>query len=137
MSGKALLDAGYNTIVATDRNLNMLQIAKKKKLYSKLYNPEEFDFLSQVGETFPHIFAVGVISSGAGPASLLLDILNLLESGGYLCFSFNDHTLSDQLYISTLEDVKASGLAKEVFKEHGHHLVRQKIRSTVYILRKS
>ena len=136
LSGRALMDAGYLNIKGTDINKKMLRIAKKKRIYKDLLSDKELKSFLRKGRNFPNIIAVGVISSGAGPASLLIKVLSMLDEGGLLCFSYNDHTLSDQSYLNTLEFIKKRGLVEQLFSGYGDHLLQSKVGSMVYVLRK-
>ncbi|MEE2774128.1 MAG: methyltransferase domain-containing protein [Pseudomonadota bacterium] len=137
LSGQALIDVGYTSVIGTDINERMLWVAKSKGIYKKILSNVDLDKVLSKKGLFSNIIAVGVISSGAGPPSLLMDVLAMLEDGGFLCFSFNDHTLADEKYIETLELVKEMKLAEEVFTEYGSHLIKRNVGSQVFVLKKA
>ena len=80
--------------------------------------------------------AVGVISpQHAGPGTVDA-ALALLEPGGCLVFSLNDHALEHPEFPGKVAEVTGAGTADLVFEEHGEHLPGIGLRSTVYVLKK-
>jgi predicted TPR repeat methyltransferase len=135
LSGQAFKRVGFQTIFGTEINTNMKEIAQKKGIYNEFYHTDK-DIPFPVNAQFDGICAVGVISSGAGPPSLLQQSLNSLNKDGFICFSYNDHTLSVSAYMDALIDVKKSGHFKEVFCAYGDHLPTKGLGSTVYVFQK-
>ena len=135
LSGVALKKAGFSKIFASEINNNMRSIAQEKNIYETFYETNYKNPFPK-NKKFYAINAVGVISSGAGPPSLLKTSMNYLKTDGFICFSYNDHTLSVKSYMDVILELKDSGQVKEVFCEHGDHLKSKLIGSTVYILQK-
>ncbi len=135
LSGEALKNVGFKNIFGTEINNSMRAIAKKKTIYQDIYKTD-------VNNPFPEskhfygICAVGVISSGAGPPSLLRQSLKCLKKDGFICFSYNDHTLNTQCYMDALKEVNELGELEEVFSEYGDHLKSKSLQSNVYVFRK-
>ena len=136
LSGKALRAVGFTTIDGSEIVPEMLAKARATNAYRDLYEGKiDQPFPFQAGD-YAAITAVGVISSGAGPASLLKEALLALNPGGLLCFSYNDHALGDPPYLEAVEDAKSSGLAEELFCEYGDHLPTKNVGSNVYVLKR-
>ncbi len=135
LSGYALKKIGFKKIFGTEINENMRNIAQQKKIYARILETD-IDSPFPLGKQFNAICAVGVISSGAGPPSLLRESLNCLREGGFICFSYNDHTLNVRAYMDAISSVTKSGDYKEVFCEYGDHLISKGLGSAVYVLQK-
>ncbi|MEM7241004.1 MAG: methyltransferase domain-containing protein [Pseudomonadota bacterium] len=136
LSGKALRSVGFTTIDGSEIVPEMLEKARAIGAYRALYEGDiEHPFDFDPG-AYAAITAVGVISSGAGPASLLREGLLALKKDGLICFSYNDHALEDPPYPQAVEDVLADGLAEQLFCEYGDHLPTKNVGSNVYVLKR-
>ena len=134
LSGEALKKVGFKHIFGTEINSNMREIAKRKNIYEEFYVTDTVRPFPATAK-FYGICAVGVISAGAGPPSLLRQSLNCLKKDGIMCFSYNDHTLSNPSYMDALKQVKELGEFEEVFSEYGEHLTKEGLGSTVYVFK--
>lgn len=135
ISGIALAEVGFDKIHGTDITPEMLKKAEEKAIYEKLWLSNAGDAPCEQG-AFQLIVAAGVISLGAAPAETLSVVLDAMESGGVLAFSFNDPTLENGSYDKVLDDEIDYGRAKIVFREHGPHLGDLDMGSDVIILQK-
>jgi predicted TPR repeat methyltransferase len=113
----------------------MLALAEKRGVYRTTWQTElDEPYPFEVG-TYEAITAIGVIGSGAAPASVLAQALAALGTGGLMVFSFNDHTLESARYLEALEKALSQG-CELAFREYGPHLEAQNVGSDVIILRK-
>lgn len=135
LSGIALQRAGFTTIDGTDITAQMLDRAADLNLYRKLWHGDPDDLGFDRG-AYPVIAAVGVISLGAAPADLLAALMDKLDPGGLLAFSYNDPTLADQSYTIAITQQTETGRAELVFRDHGLHLDDVGMGSDVIILRR-
>lgn len=135
LSGIALQQAGFSNVDGTDVTPQMLVKAQALNLYRKLWHstPGTLDFDHGA---YPVIMAVGVISLGAAPASMLAPLVDKLDAGGLLIMSYNDPTLADQTYADALTAEVAANKAKVIFREHGPHLDDVNMGSDVIALRR-
>lgn len=135
LSGIALQQAGFSNVDGTDVTPQMLVKAQALNLYRKLWHstPGTLDFDHGA---YPVIMAVGVISLGAAPASMLAPLVDKLDAGGLLIMSYNDPTLADQTYADALTAEVAANKAKVTFREHGPHLDDVNMGSDVIALRR-
>ena len=116
LSGEALQKVGFKHIFGTEINSNMREIAKRKNIYKEFFMTDTVNPFPAATK-FYGICAVGVISAGAGPPSLLRQSLACLKKEGIICFSYNDHTLSNPSYMDVLKEVEELGEFEEVFSK--------------------
>lgn len=138
LSGTAFADAGFSHIHGCDPSEGMLAEAKKRGVYEKLWH---FPLLAppapeDLARHYPIIAAVGVVSVGAAPAELLLDLLASTRAGGHFVFSYNSHTLEDAAYMDVLGQVLNSPQVTLIQREDGPHLPALDMMSAVFLLRK-
>ena len=114
----------------------MLQVAKTRDVYDKLWQSEIKKPLDFENGRYDAISAIGVIGVGAAPVNLLYDMLKKLKSGGLAVFSFNDHTLEDPEYECAVMNHTDCGAYELLFREYGPHLPGKNMKSNVYVLRK-
>ncbi len=137
LSGLALQLAGFNTLDGMDPSPEMLGIAREKGTYRSLTQIEISDAAPIPDGTYSTITAIGVIGSGAAPASTFDLVLRALPSGGVLGVSLNDHALQEKVYERAMCNWLDTGSARLLFKEYGPHLPARDIKSNVYIIEKS
>ncbi|MEM9042572.1 MAG: methyltransferase domain-containing protein [Actinomycetota bacterium] len=135
MSGGAMTAAGFTTIDGADLSSGMLQQAESSKAYRRLWQLTAGE-LDVAPGTYRSVVACGVISVGAAPPSTLPLIASVVGPGDLVVFSFNDHTLDDDGYMSALAALTASGF-EELSAENGVHIASRESTSTIYVLRRS
>lgn len=132
LSGLALVAEGYTLIDGTDLSPGMLAEAESKQIYGRLWTADAESPRAIPPGSYDVIVAVGVVSPGAAPAGLLPDLADLLEPGGRLVFSFNDHALQEPAYLDALRGLPDRGMALR-FEQYGDHLPGIGLKSTVYV----
>lgn len=137
LSGLALRAAGFDVIDGTDLSAEMLEQARAKGAYRRLWQTDADAPLPVKPGDYAAISAVGVISPGAAPPELLDTIAAALAPGGLLAFSFNDHALEDPAYRDRLAALRASSAFRALLEEHGDHLPAIGLGSSVYVLEKT
>lgn len=135
LSGLALARVGYTQIDGTDIAPAMLEQAAAKGVYRKTWLSRPEAEITCPG-AYTAIVATGVISLGAAPPAMLGTLLNVLEPGGILAFSYNDPTLEDPAYMGALADLLKEQRANQLFREHGPHLREQVTGADVIVLRR-
>ena len=102
VSGQAFREAGFTSLDGVDLSLEMLELARAKKVYDRLQQIE-------AGESLPGgyqvIAAVGVIGVGAAPPEAFDTVMQALNPGGRFVFSFNDHALEQPEFPAKLQQV--------------------------------
>jgi predicted TPR repeat methyltransferase len=134
LSGLALKLAGFETIDGLDLSSEMLEQARKKRLYRSLAVIEASAPLPHQPGDYAAIAAIGVIGAGAAPISVFHALTRGLAKGGRLVFSFNDHALEDPQNEAAVNEWLDCGAARLLFREHGPHLPGIKLGSTVYVI---
>ncbi len=135
MSGRALADAGFTTIDGADLSSGMLEQADRSGVYRRLWQLTAGE-LDVTPGAYRAVVACGVISVGAAPASTLSLIASAVGPGDLLVFSYNDHTLDDADYTSTLAALLDADFEQSA-AESGVHIASRGSTSTVYVLRRS
>ena len=136
LSGEALRAAGFTTIDGTDFSDEMLAVAREKGIYRALKKGDVEEPLPAKPGEYANIAIVGVFSPGHAPASLIDEALALLPPGGLLVFTLNDHALEDPSYMARVMELVDGGAAELLVREHGPHLPKIGMESTVILLRK-
>ncbi len=137
ISGEALAGAGFAEIDGCDISEQMLEAARKKNLYRRLWVSEEANPVAFPPGTYRHITAVGVISAGAAPVTLMDDLYGALPSGGTLTFSFNERTLKEPQFAQRVYEYVDTAAVHLLFRQHGDHLPGIDMTSTVYVMQKT
>lgn len=135
LSGLALKLAGFTTLDGMDLSPDMLHQAEEKSIYRNLLLVEPDASLSI--KSYAAIAAIGVIGAGAAPISVFDTLMAALNPGGFLVWSFNDHALAEPENEARLNEYLDLGAARLLFREHGPHLPKIDMRSTVYVLEKT
>jgi predicted TPR repeat methyltransferase len=134
MSGRALANAGFTTIDGADLSSGMLEQADQSGAYRRLWQLTAGE-LDVTPGAYRAVAACGVISVGAAPASTLSLIASVVGPGDLLVFSYNDHTLDDADYMSTLAALLDDDF-EQLAAESGVHIASRGSESTVYVLRR-
>ena len=137
LSGLALRLAGFTTIDGMDPSPEMLARARDTKVYRELHGFEITDSAPIPQGVYGAITCIGVIGTGAAPASTFDLVMKALPKGGKLGLSLNDHALADTQYEGALNGWLDCGAARLLFKEYGPHLPGQNLNSNVYIIEKA
>ena len=136
LSGLALKLEGFSHIDGLDVSSEMVEIAKKKGIYSdlRIFDPDHAPPVD-IGQ-YRIITAIGVIGVGAAPLPVFDTLMGLLETGGLFAFSFNDHALADPSFPAKVDHYTANGLARLLECNYGDHLPGAGLKSNVYVLEK-
>jgi predicted TPR repeat methyltransferase len=137
LSGLALRATGFSQIDGTDISPEMLDKARERGIYTHLWEGEPGNMGHVKRGAYPIIVATGVISLGAAPPETLDMLVDVLPSGGFLAFSFNDATLADRRYTDRLDIAVLAPDIELVFEEDGPHLPAKNMMSTVYVLKRT
>lgn len=132
LSGAALAAEGFTTIDGMDPSPGMLDQCRKRGLYRDLIALDLSQPLPIAQDQYKVIMAIGVISTGAGPASLMDVLINLLPKGGLFGLSLNDHALADPDYPAGIARLKEAG-HKLLIEDYGTHLPGIDLKSMIYL----
>lgn len=137
LSGLALKLRGFAVIDGMDPSPEMLDGARRKAVYRALTLIDIHDPAPVPQDLYPVITAVGAIGPGTAPPETIERLLKALPSGGLLGLSLNDHALADPAYTEPLKAWTEAGAARILHHEHGDHLPRINLKSTIYIIEKA
>jgi len=137
ISGAALRQAGFTSIDGADLSAEMLNGARAKALYRKLWQIEAGEDLPVTPGTYGAITAIGVIGVGAAPIAVFDTILNALAPGGRFALSFNDHALAEPRFAGRLDKSVTDGETRLLHSDYGDHLPGIDLKSRIYILEKA
>lgn len=137
LCGEALAKAGFAVIDGMDPSENMRAEARDKGVYRNLIALDVEDASPIPTGAYRAIACCGVLGTGAAPAETMDLIMRALETGGFLVFSYNDHTLADAAYTSKLNEWLDCGAARLLFKEYGPHLPGAGLKADVYVIEKA
>lgn len=135
ISGLALRAEGIEPLHGTDITEEMVELAKPKNIYEKLWVGEPGASPAASG-TYAAIVATGVISLGAAPPETLGLLVNSLEPGGLIALSFNDPTIENGRFDAELNRHLNNGDLELLSRAHGPHLDDMDMGSDVIILRR-
>lgn len=133
VSGAALQAVGLGPLHGTDISKEMVEHAKAKALYEKLWVSEP----GAAPEPYGVIVAAGVVSLGAAPPETLDTLIEAVHPGGLLAFSFNDPTLQDGRYDAQLNAALTDGRVATVSRVHGPHIDDVDMGADVIVLRRT
>lgn len=134
LSGLALSRAGFSVIDGMDISAGMLAQARGKGVYRNLIQaPDDAPPPIPKG-TYGAITAIGAISPGAAPATLLSDVVDALAPGGILCLSYNEYALRDPDYLAALEAERPR--LETLSEETGNHVEGVGSTATVFAFRR-
>ena len=133
LSGAALAKHGFSCIDGTDFSPEMLALAEKKGIYRSLTLG---DVNTPLPGNYANAAAIGVFSPGHAPPESLHEFLAVLQPGGCLVFSLNDHALKDAAYQGAIMNEIDGGGAELLANDYGPHLPKIGMQCRVYVLRK-
>jgi predicted TPR repeat methyltransferase len=136
LSGIALAEAGFPRIDGTDLSGEMLAMARKKKIYNKLWEADPSAPLPVEPGIYRAVTAIGVISVGGAPAPVYDDLLAILAPGDLLAFSLNDQSMAMDDYGGRVKRSVSDGKVAIRSEAYGPHLAAhgENSGSTVYVL---
>ena len=137
ISGLAMADAGFTSIDGSDLSAAMLDKAKTKGVYRNLWQADlKQPFPFAVG-TYHFIAAIGVIATGHMPPETIPRLAHLLDHGGFMVFSLNDHTLENPEFEANLHALVNNKTITILFEEYGDHLPGIGLKSKIFILKRN
>ena len=137
LSGLALRTHGFTCVDGMDPSGDMIGLADEKQIYRHLTQISVDDNTPIPDGHYTSIAAIGVIGTGAAPASTFDLLLNALPRGGLLGVSLNDHALKEKIYEGAMCNWLDHGSARLLYKQYGEHLPGLNIKSNVYIIEKT
>jgi predicted TPR repeat methyltransferase len=113
--GELLYQRGYHNIEASDLSESMLAEARKKNVYTALYQQilgESLDIFST--NTFDAIVSVGVFTPGHAPSSAFDELVRITKPGGYIIFTMRPDYYESSDFKEKLPALERTGQWKQV-----------------------
>jgi predicted TPR repeat methyltransferase len=92
LMGEILSILGFSELVGIDMSDGMLEMARRKSVYSRLENMVLGEELGFADDTFSAVISTGVLTVGHAPASALDELVRVTRPGGHLIFSLTTPT---------------------------------------------
>ena len=135
LSGEALYALGFNQLDGLDVSEEMLNLAKKKAIYSRLIN-DDLNTLFKLDQKYDAIVAAGVISPGHAQPETISVALSLLNVAGILVFSLNDHALRDSNFGERVEHILSNPSLEVLVEEYGDHIIDIDLKAKIFAIKK-
>jgi len=119
LSGLALKQAGFESLVGCDLSIQMLEKAALTGCYGRLF---ETDLNQPPIPVLSASMLVGVFSFGHVAPSAIDEFLRILETGGKFVIGLNDHFYNEGTFPAKLDALRKSGNIAILSKHHGLHL---------------
>lgn len=85
--GEILSQNGYSDLEGMDISAEMLEEARKKNVYTALYQKVMGEPLGLPSDSFDVIVSVGVFTYGHAPSSSFDELIRITKPGGYIIFT--------------------------------------------------
>jgi len=109
LMGEILSILGFGELVGIDMSDGMLEMARRKSVYSKLENMVLGETLDFADDAFAAVISTGVLTVGHAPASALDELVRVTRPGGYLIFSLTTPTYEHDGFREKFEALEAAG----------------------------
>jgi len=119
--GERLIDAGYRDLQAMDFSPGMLEVARQKNIYRKLWRMTLGERLSFANDMFDAVIGVGVFSTGHAPAHAFDELVRITKCGGYIVFSLKTDVYEHEDFGPYLHELEASGRWRLVERTEPFH----------------
>jgi ubiquinone/menaquinone biosynthesis C-methylase UbiE len=107
--GEMLALIGYSKLVALDLSPGMLQVARKKNVYSDLRQMVLGEYLDFPDNTFDATVCAGTFTLGHAPPQSLDEITRITKPGGFIIFSIRCDGNNGDDFISMQESLEKEG----------------------------
>ena len=137
LSGVALQNVGFHGLDGCDLSPNMLEIAKSRDIYGRLF---EVDLLAppmQVTEdTYDLSIAVGAFAAGHLGGDAVEEMLRITKPGGTIIITTNDPFYETGILQTKFEALARKQRITSLESEHGDHIPGKNIGGWVFAMLK-
>jgi len=106
---------GYGPFTGIDLSEGMLEVAKRKGIYSDLKQMALGGRLDFEDDTFAAVISSGTITPGHAPPEAFDDLTRVARRGALIVFSLRDDETMDPAYADAIRRLETAGLWREVF----------------------
>ncbi len=117
LSGRALVTAGFKTIVGVDISAESLEIASKRGIYDELrqMNLQALP-LPLDNEVFDALTCVGVLTYLDDTANTLREFCRLVRSGGHVVFTCRDDLYLERDFPTVMQMIVSEGRWRKLYE---------------------
>ncbi|MEA5581598.1 class I SAM-dependent methyltransferase [Nodularia harveyana UHCC-0300] len=130
--GEQLVKHGYKNVefTAFDPSLGMLNVAKKRNIYSEFvqgYLPDS----GLSADAYDAVICVGTFTPGHAPAESLRELVRITKNGGYIVYSIRKHFYEDKDtgFQAVEEELTKANQWKMIAKIEDEYLPTENIRA--------
>lgn len=137
-SGGKLVEQGYHNIDGCDISEKMLTHAEQLGIYNSLFHADLSQPPIRVEDrTYDAVTVVGAFAYGHLRASALDEILRVVDDGGLIILTTNDHYYAEGSLDAYINDLDRRNKIILLAKEHGAHMPGKDVGGWVYALGKN
>ena len=107
--GEHLVAEGYRDIHALDLSPGMLEVARRKNIYRKLWRMTLGERLAFADDTFDAVIGVGVFTTGHAPAHAFDELARITRDGGHIVFSLKTDLYEQEGFGQYFADLETAG----------------------------
>ena len=108
--------AGYDAITGIDLSEGMLAIAKRKNMYSELYQMTLGERLNFDDDEFANTITVGTITPGHAPPHSFEELIRVTKKGGRIIVNLRSDKNVDPSYPAALKKYEDEAKWQQIFK---------------------
>lgn len=116
LQAEPLYLAGYEPITGIDLSSGMLDIARKKNIYSELHGVALGEKLSFDANSFANTITVGTITRGHAPPHSFDELIRVTRKGGLIVFSLRVDDGQDPAYPAAIAEYEKENRWKMVYQ---------------------
>ena len=121
IQAEPLVEIGYRDFVGIDFSDGMLEVARRKSIYSSLKQQTMGETLNFSDNYFNAVICSGVITPGHAPANSFDELIRVTNKGGKIIFSLRSDEKQIPEYPKKLENLSLSGAWKHIFSTKPFH----------------
>ena len=108
--------AGYKPIIGIDLSNGMLNVAKKKNIYSELHRMALGEKLSFDDNSFANTISIGTITPGHAPPHSFDELIRVTRKDGLIVFSLRVDDGQDPAYPATIAEYERANRWKMIYQ---------------------
>jgi predicted TPR repeat methyltransferase len=108
--GEALHERGYKRIDAMDYSSDMLDEARKKEVYNRLFRGDLNGKLSVSDDSYDATICVGTFTYAHVGPHAFAELIRVTRPGGYICFTIRDGAYQEYNYREKMLEMEACAI---------------------------
>lgn len=119
--GECLLRTGYRDLHAMDLSPGMLEVARQKNIYEKLWRMTLGERLAFAADAFDAVIGVGVFTTGHAPVRAFDELVRITKGGGHIVFSLKTDLYAREGFGQYLAHLETAGRWRLVERSAPYH----------------